>query len=115
MRADLLAEKAAAVPRVCPRREAVEGLREALELLPGTSRPLGDAAPDPGRGGGVGEDRQTRLKQAKDSGPNKPAAAPHFAAAGELYLKYRPRADDGEKHSREAVEIDPRQKRAEVL
>ena len=86
-RADLLAEKARLLFHEFARAElAVENLREALELVQGHPaagellRKIQDEEAE------WEKTAQTRLKQAKDLG-TKPAAAPHFAVAGELYLE----------------------------
>jgi tetratricopeptide (TPR) repeat protein len=114
-RADLLAEKGRALFYDFARAaEAVENLREALELVQGHGaasellRKVQDEEAE------WEKTAQTRLKQAKDNAGRLPAA-PHHAVAGELYLKYRPNTDDGESHLARAIEIDPRQKRAEQL
>jgi tetratricopeptide (TPR) repeat protein len=114
-RADLLAEKGRALFNDFARaNDAVENLREALELVQGHAaasellRKVQDEEAE------WEKTAQTRLKQAKESAGRLPAA-PHHAVAGELYLKYRPGTDDGESHLARAIEIDPRQKRAEQL
>jgi tetratricopeptide (TPR) repeat protein len=95
--------------------EAVEQLREALELVQGHPeagellRKIQDEEAE------WEKTAQTRLKQAKEGGGNRLTAAPHYAAAGELYLKYRPTTDDGESYLARAIEIDPKQKRSEML
>jgi golgin subfamily B member 1 len=114
-RADLLAEKARLLFHEFARADqAVECVREALELVQGHPaagellRKVQDEETE------WEKTAQTRLKQAKDGG-GRPTAAPHHAVAGELYLKYSPRSPEGEQHLARAVEIDPRQRRAELL
>ena len=64
----------------------------------------------------MGEDRPDPPQAGQGRRATKPAAAPHYAVAGELYLKYRPDAATRARRTwRRAVEIDPRQKRAELL
>jgi tetratricopeptide (TPR) repeat protein len=114
-RADLLSEKARILFHEFARgEEAVELCREALEASQGHPaagallRKIQDEEAE------WEKTAQTRLKQAKDIG-GKAAAAPHYALAGELYLKYRPKSQEGESFLRRALETDPRQKRAEQL
>jgi tetratricopeptide (TPR) repeat protein len=117
-RADLLAEKGRVLFYEFARAsEAVDHLREALDLVQGHPaagellRKIQDEEAE------WEKTAQTRLKQAKETGTagGRLAAAPHYAAAGELYLKYRPGSDDGESHLARAIDIDPKQKRAEQL
>src|SRR3954453_14204808 len=57
---------------------------------------------------------KAKLHQAKAAG-DRPAGAPAWAVAGELFLKFRPKSKEGEAFLRRALELDPRQKRADVL
>jgi tetratricopeptide (TPR) repeat protein len=57
---------------------------------------------------------KAKLHQAKAAG-DRPAGAPSWALAGELFLKFRPKSKEGEAFLRRALELDPRQKRADVL
>ena len=114
-RADLLAEKGRLLFHEFARAEpAVECLREALDLTQGhvaageLLRRLQDEESE------WEKTALTRVKHGKDGG-TRPAAAPHFAVAGELYLKYRPESNEGEILLARALEVDPRQKRAELL
>ncbi|HEY0710985.1 MAG TPA: hypothetical protein VGG33_29550, partial [Polyangia bacterium] len=115
-RAGLLVEKGRVLFYEFARaNDAVEQLREALELVQGHPeagellRKIQDEEAE------WEKTAQTRLKQAKEGGGNRLTAAPHYAAAGELYLKYRPSSDDGESYLARAIEIDPKQKRSEML
>jgi tetratricopeptide (TPR) repeat protein len=57
---------------------------------------------------------KAKLHQAKAAG-DRPAGAPMWALAGELFLKFRPKSKEGEAFLRRALELDPRQKRADLL
>lgn len=114
-RADLLCEKARILHDDLVRCEAAQAcVIEALQTVnghPGAAK-LGKRLAD--------EEAEwektagTRLKQAKEAG-NKTSAAPHYAVAGELYLRYRPKSQEGEAFLRKALEIDPKQRRADLL
>jgi len=64
--------------------------------------------------GGWQERADGLAKQANEAGET-PAAAPLLAAAGELYLRYRPLTDEGETLLRRSFALDARQRRADVL
>ena len=64
--------------------------------------------------GGWQERADALVRQANDAG-DSPAAAPLLAAAGELYLRYRPLTDEGETFLRRSFALDARQRRADVL
>ena len=114
-RADLLAEKARVLSvEFAAAEAAVESLREALAEVQGHPaasdllRKIQDEEAE------WEKTAQTRVKHGLEAG-KRPSAAPHFAVAGELYLKYQSDSSQAEKYLKRAVEIDPRQKRAELL
>src|SRR4051812_4844774 len=114
-RADLLVDKARLLDQeLLHFEEARAAVNEALETAPGhraaaeLSRKLDEAESE------WEAQAQQKVSQAKSAG-ERPSAAPAWAAAGELFLKFRPKAKEGEAFLRRAVELDPRQKRADLI
>ena len=100
-RADLLAEKARLLFHEFARAEqAVEMPARGAGAGAGPPGRRRAAAQGPGRGGGVGEDRPDPAEAGQGPAGPSPPPRPHFAVAGELYLKYRPRGNEGETHLR---------------
>ena len=61
------------------------------------------------------QERADMLVRQADEAGDSPAGAPLLAAAGELYLRYRPLTSEGEAFLRRSFALDPHQRRADVL
>jgi tetratricopeptide (TPR) repeat protein len=114
-RAELLTQRARLLHQELAQTElARAGLKEALEIAPGHRSAIELGAAIDAEESSWQDTAKSRLHQAKNAG-DRPAGAPHWALAGELFLKFRPKSKEGEAFLRRALELDPRQRRADIL
>ncbi len=114
-RADLLVERALLLHQELLRWEpARDSLKEALEAAPDHKTAAQALAALESEEAGWQELAQARLAQAKDAG-NKSSAASSYVVAGELYLKFRPKSQEGEAFLKRSLELDLGQRRADML
>ncbi len=112
-RADLLVAKAELLHEELLRPDpASAALKEALVAAPGHAPALERQAryqAERANWEGTVRDLLERARKAGDR-----TSAPLLAAAGELSARYRPNSGDGEDHLRRSLELDPRQRRADL-
>lgn len=114
-RAELLTQKARLLHQELMRTEDARAcLKEALETAPEHRSAVDLTRALDAEEGEWQDVAKSRLHQAKNAG-ERPTGAPHWALAGELFLKFRPKSKEGEAFLRRALELDPRQRRADVL
>jgi len=114
-RATLFVEKARLLHReMCQWKPAYACVNEALEIAPNHPTAVEFKRVLEEEKGGWQERADALVRQADEAGDN-PAGAPLLAAAGELYLRYRPVTDEGESFLRRSFALDAHQRRADVL
>ncbi len=114
-RATLFVEKARLLHReMCQWETAHACVDEALEIARNHPAAIEFKRVLEEEEGGWQERADALVKQANEAG-DSPAAAPLLAAAGELYLRYRPLTDEGEAFLRKSFALDAHQRRADVL
>ena len=114
-RATLFVEKARVLHReMCQWEPAHACVNEALEIARNHPAAVEFKRVLEEEEGGWQERADALVAQANEAG-DSPAAAPLLAAAGELYLRYRPLTDEGEALLRRSFALDAHQRRADVL
>ena len=114
-RATLFVEKARLLHReMCQWEPAHACVNEALEIARNHPAAVEFKRVLEEEEGGWQERADLLVRQANEAG-DSPAAAPLLAAAGELYLRYRPLTDEGEAFLRKSFALDAHQRRADVL